>query len=233
MLESFLNKVAGLQVFFCEYCKIVRSSFFCRTPPVAASSDVLVYIIFSIRRCWIYCSFNCIIVSFWNKNLSHLLSFVVPLFVVRFLSLSFIASLFHWLSLAVPLVVTRCTNRCHSLSFVVPLDVIRCHSLSLVVPLVVTRCTTRLSFYKRSAKLQVFTLLANQFFLFFFLKMATKIRSSHHRCSIKKGVLKNFAIFTRKHLCSSFFLTKLQAFRPSEIHINTWKTLKTVFTIIA
>ena len=155
-------------MFFCEYCKIVRSSFFCRTPPVAASSDVLVYIIFSIRRCWIYCSFNCIIVSFWNKNLSHLLSFVVPLFVVRFLSLSFIASLFHWLSLAVPLVVTRCTNRCHSLSFVVPLDVIRCQSLSLVVPLVVTRCTTRLSFYKRSAKLQVFTLLANQFFFFFF-----------------------------------------------------------------
>ena len=151
-----------------------------------------------------------------------MLSFVVPLFVVRFLSLSFIASLFHWLSLAVPLVVTRCTNRCHSLSFVVPLDVIRCHSLSLVVPLVVTRCTTRLSFYKRSAKLQVFTLLANQFFFFFFFfKMATKIRSSHHRCSIKKGVIKNFAIFTRKHLCSSFFLTKLQAFRPSEIHINT------------
>ena len=41
-----------------------------------------------------------------------------------------------------PLVATRCTARCHSLSFVVT----RCHSL----PLVVTRCTTGLSFYKRS-----------------------------------------------------------------------------------
>ena len=168
MLESFLNKVAGLQVFFCEYCKIVRSSFFCRTPPVAASSDVLVYIIFLIRRCWIYCSFNCIIVSFWNKNLSHLLSFVVPLFVVRFLSLSFIASLFHWLSLAVPLVVTRCTNRCHSLyhsmSFVVTPCHLLYHSLSLDVQLVCLFIND-LQNCKFSRYLQI-----SFFFLFFFWK---------------------------------------------------------------
>ena len=144
-------------------------------------------------------------------------------------SLSFVFSRCHSLLVF----VIGCHSLYHSLSPVVLIVVTRCHwlyhSMSFVVPLVVTRCTTRLSFYKRSAKLQVFTLLANQFFFFFFfffffLKMATKIRSSHHRCSIKKGVLKNFAIFTRKHLCSSFFLTKLQAFRPSEIHINTWKT---------
>ena len=30
-------------------------------------------------------------------------------------------------------------------------------------------------------------------------------RSSHQRCSIEKAVLKNFAIFTRKHLCWSLF----------------------------
>ena len=34
-------------------------------------------------------------------------------------------------------------------------------------------------------------------------------RSSHRRCSIKKAVLKNFAIFTGKHLRWSFFLIKL------------------------
>ena len=28
---------------------------------------------------------------------------------------------------------------------------------------------------------------------------------SHHRCSMKKAVLKKFAIFTRKHLCWSLF----------------------------
>ena len=30
-------------------------------------------------------------------------------------------------------------------------------------------------------------------------------RSSHRRCSVRKGVLKSFAIFTGKHLCWSLF----------------------------
>ena len=38
-------------------------------------------------------------------------------------------------------------------------------------------------------------------------------RSSHWRCSIKEDVLKNFAIFTRKHLRQSLLLIKLQATR--------------------
>ena len=36
-------------------------------------------------------------------------------------------------------------------------------------------------------------------------------KSSHRRCSVKKGVLRNFAKFTGKHLCQSLFLIKLQA----------------------
>ena len=36
-------------------------------------------------------------------------------------------------------------------------------------------------------------------------------RSSHRKCSVKKGVLKNFAKFTGKHLCQSLFLIKLYA----------------------
>ena len=32
------------------------------------------------------------------------------------------------------------------------------------------------------------------------------IRSTHQNCSVKKGVLKSFAIFTGKHLCWSLFL---------------------------
>ena len=105
----------------------------------------------------------------------------------------------HSLSLAVPLVVTRCTTRCtslyhslslvvirchslyHSLSLVVPLAVTCCHSLSLVVPFVVTRCTTRLSFYKRS---------------------------------FKTDVCKNCVIFTGKHLRWSLFVIKLPACKP-------------------
>ena len=34
-------------------------------------------------------------------------------------------------------------------------------------------------------------------------------KSSHRRCSIKKGVPKNFAKFTGKHLCQSLFLNKV------------------------
>ena len=33
-------------------------------------------------------------------------------------------------------------------------------------------------------------------------------RSSHWRCSVKKGVLRNFAKFTGKHLCQSLFFKK-------------------------
>ena len=35
------------------------------------------------------------------------------------------------------------------------------------------------------------------------------IRSSHQRCSIKIGVLKNFAKYTGKHLCQCLFLNKV------------------------
>ena len=35
-------------------------------------------------------------------------------------------------------------------------------------------------------------------------------KSSQRRCTVK-GVLENFTSFTGKHLCESFFLTKLQA----------------------
>ena len=35
--------------------------------------------------------------------------------------------------------------------------------------------------------------------------------SSHRKCSLRKGVLRNFAKFTRKNLCQSLFIIKLQA----------------------
>ena len=42
---------------------------------------------------------------------------------------------------------------------------------------------------------------------------AFRIRSSHLRYSIKKVVLKNFANFTGKHLCQSFFFNKVAGLR--------------------
>ena len=138
MLESLFNKVEGLQVFSCEYCKIAKSSFFIehlrwlllRMFCMKNKCSVLFYFQEDVAEYIVV--LHCIIVSFWN---------------LKSLSFAFIRcttrchSLYHSLSLVVPLVVTRCTTRCHFLSFVVPLTVIRCHSL----PFVVTRCITRVT----------------------------------------------------------------------------------------
>ena len=37
--------------------------------------------------------------------------------------------------------------------------------------------------------------------------------SSHRRCSVRKGVIRNFAKFTGKHLCQSPFFDKNAGFR--------------------
>ena len=36
----------------------------------------------------------------------------------------------------------------------------------------------------------------------------------NHRCSVRKGVLRNFAKFTGKHLRRSLFLNKVSGLRP-------------------
>ena len=41
-------------------------------------------------------------------------------------------------------------------------------------------------------------------------------RSSHRRCSIRKGALRNLAKFTGKHLFQSLFFNKLTGLRPAQ-----------------
>ena len=53
------------------------------------------------------------------------------------------------------------------------------------------------------------------FFTFIFIKFCKKFRSSYQRYSIKKPVLKHFAIFRGKHLCWCFFSIKSQNWRPT------------------
>ena len=61
--------------------------------------------------------------------------------------------------------------------------------------------------------------------VFFLVKLqAGNLRlseSSHRRCSVKKGVLKNFANFTGKHLCWRLFFMKLQFWRPVTLSKKT------------
>ena len=45
----------------------------------------------------------------------------------------------------------------------------------------------------------------------------TKIRSSHQRCSMKKGVLRNFTKFTGKYLCQGLFFNKVAGLRPATL----------------
>ena len=42
-------------------------------------------------------------------------------------------------------------------------------------------------------------------------------RSSHRRCSLRKGVLRNFAKFTGKHLCQSLLFSKVAGLRPATL----------------
>ena len=49
------------------------------------------------------------------------------------------------------------------------------------------------------------------------VKILPIYRSIHKRCFIKKGVLKNFAKFTGKHLCQSLFFNKVAGLKPATL----------------
>ena len=50
-------------------------------------------------------------------------------------------------------------------------------------------------------------------------------RSSRQRCSVKEVVLRNFAKFTGKHLCQSFFFNKHAGLRPATLlKERLWRT---------
>ena len=42
-------------------------------------------------------------------------------------------------------------------------------------------------------------------------------RSSHRRCSVKKGILRNFTKFTGKYLCQSLFFNKVAGLSPATL----------------
>ena len=58
-------------------------------------------------------------------------------------------------------------------------------------------------------------------------------RSSHRRCSVRKGVIRNFAKFAGKHLCQSLFFNKVFLLKKRLWHrcfpVNFTKFLRTPF----
>ena len=51
----------------------------------------------------------------------------------------------------------------------------------------------------------------------FYYHVVLLLRSSHHRCSMKKGFLRNFTKFTGKHLCQKLFFNKVTDLRPATL----------------
>ena len=47
-----------------------------------------------------------------------------------------------------------------------------------------------------------------------FMKDLTDGRNSHLKCSVRKGVPRNFAKLTGKHLCQSLFFNKVAGLSP-------------------
>ena len=84
------------------------------------------------------------------------------------------------------------------------------------------------SFYKGAIKSNCILLLCH-----------VRFRSSRPELFCKKGVLRNFATFTRKRLCQSLFLNKVAGMRPATLlkerlwhrcfPVNFTKFLKTLF----
>ena len=53
--------------------------------------------------------------------------------------------------------------------------------------------------------------------------------SSHQRCSVRKGILRNFAKFTGKHLCQGLIFNKVADLRHRCFPVNFAKSLRTPF----
>ena len=51
----------------------------------------------------------------------------------------------------------------------------------------------------------------------FAITIQMTIRSSHQRCSVKKGVFRNFAKFTGKHLCQVLPFNKVASPEPETL----------------
>ena len=55
-------------------------------------------------------------------------------------------------------------------------------------------------------------------------------RSSHWRCSVRKGVLRDFAKFTGKHPCQSLFFNKVAGLSPQACNFIKKETLAHVLS---
>ena len=77
---------------------------------------------------------------------------------------------------------------------------------AMIIKTAVHRCTTDVPWKFRKIYLKI-----SEVEFSFSRIHESWFRSSHQRCSVRKGVFRNFTKSTGKHLCQSLFLIKLQA----------------------
>ena len=62
------------------------------------------------------------------------------------------------------------------------------------------------------------------------LNLLLFFRSSHQRCSVRKGVLRNFAKFTGNHLCQSLFFNFIKKETLTQVFFcDFWEIFKNTF----
>ena len=62
----------------------------------------------------------------------------------------------------------------------------------------------------------------------FAITIQMAIRSSHQRCTVRKGVLRNFAKFTGKHLYQVLFFNKVAGSDPCSGDIEKNEMIKSI-----
>ena len=87
----------------------------------------------------------------------------------------------------------------------------------------------------KTAKIKVIFHLTVSIILIYFLETLSPFclllsRSSHRRCFVRRGVLRNFAKFTGKHLSESLFFNKVADLKPKACNFIEKETLAQVLS---
>ena len=88
--------------------------------------------------------------------------------------------------------------------------------LFLFLPLLDLLIPEAYSGFQQTSKMGNFATI-RPFILDVYRSLDILLRSSQRRCSVKKGVFRNFAKFTGKNLCQSLFFNKVAGLRPATL----------------
>ena len=103
-------------------------------------------------------------------------------------------------------------------------------------------CQSLITVYMKYPEKNFLAVILTEIFTFWVHYPKIKLhRTSHRKCSVKKGVIRNFTKFTGKYLCQRLFFNKIEGLRPATLFkkrlchrcfpLNIVKFLRTPFCI--